>query len=118
MQFRMHLSLMFSALSIAGALAAAATNVQTSLTLLFQNNLNYTDDANHVGFILLILHTRRSCRKVRSLGESLVSSSEINSHLADFNASFSYLVFATYTHRVQQYIISDGVVTYNEAEQR
>jgi len=53
--------------------------------------------------------------KCAALGESLVSSSEINSHLADFNASFSYLVFATYTHRVQQYIISDGVVTYNEA---
>jgi len=113
----MHLSLLFSALSITGALAAAATNARSSLTLLFQNNLNYTDDANHIGFILLDPFTHdEAAGQCAALGESLVSSSEINAHRADFNASFSYLVFATYTNRVQQYIISDGVVTYNEAE--
>lgn len=117
MPFKMHLSILLSALSIAGAVAATATNSQTSLTLLYQNNLNYTDDTNHVGFILLDPFTNaEAAGQCTALGESLVSSSEINAHLADFNASFSYLVFATYTHRVQQYIISDGVVTYNEAE--
>lgn len=29
--------------------SAVATNSATSLTLLYQNNLNSTDDANHVG---------------------------------------------------------------------
>jgi hypothetical protein len=117
MLFRMHLSLLVSALSITGALVAAATNAQTSLTLLFQNNLNYTDDANHVGFILLDPFSQtEAAEQCATLGESLVSSSEIKAHLADFNSSFSYLVFATNTHRVQQYIISGGVVTYNEAE--
>jgi hypothetical protein len=112
----MYFSLLFSALSIAVSLAAAATNSQTSLTLLFQNNLNYTDDANHIGFILLDPFTQaEASAQCAALGESLVSSSEINAHLVDFNASFSYLVFATYTHRVQQYIISDGVVSYDEA---
>jgi hypothetical protein len=110
----MYILLLISALSISSALAAAATNAQTSLTLLFQNNLNYTDDANHVGFILLDSFTQAG--QCAALGEALVSSSEINTHLADFNASFSYLVFATYTHRVQQYIISDGIVTFYEAE--
>jgi hypothetical protein len=113
----MHLSILLSALSVAGAVAAIATNSQTSLTLLYQNNLNYTDDTNHVGFILLDPFTNaEAAGQCTALGESLVSSSEINAHLADFNASFSYLVFATYTHRAQQYIISDDVVTYNEAE--
>ncbi|PMD42858.1 putative carboxylesterase [Hyaloscypha variabilis F] len=88
----------------------------TSLTLLFQNNLNYTDDVNHVGFILLDPFTNsEAAAQCAGFGESLVPSSEIKANLADFNASFSYLVYATYTHRVQQYIISDGIVTYDEA---
>ena len=116
MLFNMHISLLFSALSIAGPLVAAANNGQTSLTLLFQNNLNYTDDKNHVGFILLDPFTSsEAAGQCAGFGESLVTSSEINANLADFNASFSYLVFATYTHRDQQYIISDGIVTYDEA---
>ncbi len=115
----MHLSLLLPALSIFGALAAAVTNAQTSLTLLFQNNLNYTDDANHVGFILLDPFTQaEAAGECAAIGESLVSSSEIKAHLADFNSSFNYLVFATYTHRVQQYIISDGVVSYDEAAEQ
>jgi hypothetical protein len=112
----MHLSILFSALLIADAVVATATNSQTSLTLLYQNNLNHTDDTNHVGFILLGPFTNvEAAGHCTALGESLVSSSEINAHLTDFNASFSYLAFATYTHPVQQYIIFDGIVTYNEA---
>ena len=113
----MYIPLLLSALLISGALTAAASNAQTSLTILFQNNLNYTDDVNHVGFILLDSFTQaEAARQCAAIGESIVSSLEINTHLADFNASFSYLVFAAYTHRVQQYIISEGIVTYNEAE--
>lgn len=109
-------ALLLPALSISGALAAAVSNAQTLLTLMFQNNLNYTDGANHVGFILLDSSNHaEAARQCAALGESLVSSSEIKAHMADFSASFSYLVYATYTHRVQQYIISDGVVTYDEA---
>ena len=75
MPFKMHLSILLSARSIAGAVAATATNSQTSLTLLYQNNLNYTDDTNHVGFILLGPFTNaQAAGQCTALGESLVSS--------------------------------------------
>jgi hypothetical protein len=91
----MRLSLLASALSLSGALAAAVSNSQTSLALLFQNNLNYTDDANHAGLILTDTFTQaQGAEECEALGESLVSSSEIQAHLSDFNASFSYLVHA------------------------
>ena len=117
MRFNMHLSFLFCLISVFGGLVAAANNAQTSLTLLFQNNLNATDDANHVGFLLLDPYTNsEAAGGCAAFGESLLSSSAIKAHLADFNSSFNYLVYATYTHRVQQYIIADGIVTYNEAE--
>jgi hypothetical protein len=113
----MHLYLLAWALSVSGALAAAVSNAQTSLTLLFQNNLNGTDDANHIGFILLDPFSEDEARRAcAAIGESLVPGSQIKEHISDFVNSFSYNVFAGRTHRVQQFRISNGAVTFTESD--
>jgi hypothetical protein len=105
------------ALWLSASLATAAvSNAQTSLTLLYQNNLNGTDDENHIGFILLDPATKEEASGLcAAIGESLISSSEIKGHSADFVHSFTYLAYAGRALQVQQYSILDGVTTFTES---
>jgi carboxylesterase type B len=116
--FMMFFSFLPLALSLSGSLAAAAvSNTQTSLTLLYQNNLNGTDDENHIGFILLGPATKEEAPGLcTAIGESLISSSEIKGHSADFVDSFTYLAYAGRTLQVQQYSILEGVATFTESD--
>ncbi|KAF2236681.1 hypothetical protein EV356DRAFT_498242 [Viridothelium virens] len=71
------------------------TNAGTSLTLLYQNNLNASDDVNHVGAILLDSMTlTNGAAACASIGESLLPRSTIQSHSADFESSLSYLAYS------------------------
>ncbi|KAL1966332.1 hypothetical protein VTN77DRAFT_4685 [Rasamsonia byssochlamydoides] len=91
------------------------SNSKTSLTLLFQNNLNGTDDDNHVGAILLDPMTRADAiTACQSIGESLISASTLQQHQEDFVHSLSYQAYAGRALPVQNYHISDGVVTVTE----
>ena len=95
--------------------AANVTNAGTSLTFLYQNNLNASDDVNHVGAILLDpMPTANGAAACASIGESLLPKSTIQSHSADFASSLSYLAYAGQAASEQLYYIADGVVLANE----
>ena len=52
----------------------AVSNADTSLTLLFQNNLNLTDDHNHVGTIVLDeMAPAAAAAACEALGEKLLA---------------------------------------------
>lgn len=107
------LVLLMAAVSVT---AVAVSNAQTSFTLLYQNNLNGTDDVNHIGFLLLDPFTREEANgECTAIGESLLPSSQIKSYTPDFVDSFLYLAYAGRALPVQQYLISDGVVTFTES---
>ncbi|KAI9690702.1 MAG: hypothetical protein M1820_009878 [Bogoriella megaspora] len=86
------------------------TNAGTSLTFLYQNNLNASDDANHVGAILLDPTSQAAgAAACSAIGESLLPKSTIISHLSDFQYSLSYVSYAKESSS-QRFYIADGVV--------
>ncbi|RDW87333.1 carboxylic ester hydrolase-7 [Coleophoma crateriformis] len=94
----------------------AASNSKTSLTLVYQNNLNASDDVNHVGFILLDpMDQRDAAGACAAIGESLVSRTSIQTHQADFVHSLSYLAYSGSVHPHQSYQIQNGTVTMAKA---
>jgi hypothetical protein len=113
----LHLALLALVLPSAIAQSPVVSNAKTSLTLLYQNNLNGTDDSNHVGFLLLDPSDKRDAAKAcEAIGESLVSRSQINSHTADFVSSLSYVAYAGRAQPANLYHISDGVVAVDAHE--
>jgi hypothetical protein len=100
--------------SLASGLSAAS-NEDTSLTLLYQNNLNATDDVNHIGFILLDEFDQKDASLAcEALNETLISSSAIKAHETDFLQSLSYVAYAGRAAPIQSYYISNGVVVVSE----
>ncbi len=96
--------------------AVKASNAGTSLTFIYQNNLNATDDVNHRGAILLDPITAAEGKAAcAALGETLLPASTINSHKADFVNSLAYLEFADLAKDGQQFYILNGVVTVTES---
>jgi len=93
------------------------TNAQTSLTLLYQNNLNFTDDVNHIGTIVLDPMTATNgAEACAAISESLLSQAAIQNHTSDFSHSLAYNAYR-YPDRFspnQAYIISNGVVSVDE----
>lgn len=113
----LHLVLLALVLPSAIAHVPAVSNSKTSLTLLYQNNLNGTDDQNHVGFLLLDPSNKRDAAKAcEDIGESLVSRSQIRAHTADFVGSLSYVAYAGRAQPAHLYHISDGVVAVDAHE--
>lgn len=116
----MELSLVISLLLICFTLASplerrsnssSLSNEKTSLTLLYQNNLNETDDANHVGAILLDpMSSGEAEQACAALGESLLSEATIEAHLDDFFKSLSYVEYSSNEWQ-GQYLIAGGVFT-------
>ncbi|KAL9624547.1 MAG: hypothetical protein Q9160_001211 [Pyrenula sp. 1 TL-2023] len=92
--------------------AGNVTNAQTSLTLLYQNNLNASDDVNHVGAILLSPESQaQSSSACNAIGESLLSQETLQAHESDFAEQLSYQTLAGYAESGQSYYISTGVVS-------
>lgn len=110
------LGLLFAALAAAapfnGHNATSLSNHQSSLTLLYQNNLNETDDVNHISTILLDpMSSSEAESACASLGESLLSASTIKDYAADISKSLAYVQYSSHSHEEAQYWIEDGVLT-------
>lgn len=87
------------------------TTASTSLQLIYQNNLNATDDANHVGALILDPMQRNDAAQAcASFGESLISQATLQAHASDFEHSLAYQTFARYAAPFQQYYTREGVV--------
>ena len=92
--------------------ATPASN--TSVTLIYQNNLNNTDDSNHVGALILDPMARSSAASAcAAFGESLLSKDTLSAHSVDFVESLNYQSFAGYEAPSQQYYIQQGIVSAN-----
>ena len=99
---------------IHGAIAAPS-NSKTSLTLLYQNNLNASDDANHIGFILLDPFTQKDASAACSaIGESLLSKTLIQKYKSDFVLSLSYTAYKKRVAPLQLFYIEGGVAAVAE----
>lgn len=73
----------------------SASNAQSSLTFVYQNNLNASDDINHVGAILLDPMTASSASAAcGALSETLLTQATIHNYSSDFVSALSYLAFA------------------------
>jgi carboxylesterase type B len=91
----------------------------TSLTLLYQNNLNFTDDANHVSAILLDpLPGSAAASACAAINEKLLPKSALQAHWQDFKLQLSYQAYAKRVSPVQSYYIQGGVVTVTENSDR
>jgi carboxylesterase type B len=93
--------------------ASVPSNAKTSLTLLYQNNLNLTDDANHIGAILLDPQSSFSAAEARcsALGESLLTKAALQAHADDFYRTFNYLAYSGREPSGQHYLIANGTVS-------
>ncbi|PPJ60441.1 hypothetical protein CBER1_07324 [Cercospora berteroae] len=87
----------------------------TSLRFLYQNNLNASDDKNHIGAILLDAGTREQAETVcGGLGEALISRQALQNYSSDFFYLLSYVESAGYAKAGQQYWTRDGVVAADQ----
>ncbi|KAG4026683.1 hypothetical protein MFRU_038g00870 [Monilinia fructicola] len=97
-------------------LVSALSNTDTSLSLLYQNNLNASDDINHVGFILLDPHSPKDASAAcKAVNESLLSNSTIQGYKSDLLLQLSYQAYQGRASSSQLYIIDDGVISYDSA---
>jgi hypothetical protein len=95
--------------------AYSLCNTATSITLLYQNNLNFTDDANHISFLLLDdFNQKDASAACGALNEKLLSKSTIQAHPSDISQSLAYLAFAQRAAPLQAYYIDGGIVIYSE----
>jgi hypothetical protein len=102
-------------LSISRSVATAVCNSATSLTLLYQNNLNGTDDANHVGFLLLDNFKQQDASTAcGALNETLLSKATIQAHQSDIIQSLAYVAHAGRAAPLQFYYINGGVISFSQ----
>ncbi|USW57824.1 Putative carboxylesterase, type B, carboxylesterase type B, active, alpha/Beta hydrolase [Septoria linicola] len=84
----------------------------TSLRLLYQNNLNASDDQNHGGAILLDPMTRGEGEAAcKSLDESLIHKETLQNYSSDYFYLLSHVEAAGWVGEDQQFWTQDGVVT-------
>ncbi|KAK3678835.1 hypothetical protein LTR78_001288 [Recurvomyces mirabilis] len=106
-----------AALPTLPARASSLSNTETSLTLLYQNNLNGSDDVNHISAILLddfsLDDAAAACNIVN---EQLLSRNAIQAHYDDFYNQLSYLAYSGRASQNQQYIINNGIVAFNQRQ--
>jgi hypothetical protein len=105
------LAVTFSTNAHAQVTNSSFSNDATSLTFIYQNNLNASDDVNHVGAILLdpLSHSVGSAQ-CTALGESLLPFSTVEKHREDFDHALSYLAFAGLVQPGQRYYIENAVL--------
>ncbi|KAL1588314.1 hypothetical protein WHR41_02803 [Cladosporium halotolerans] len=99
--------------------APAVSNSGTSMTLIYQNNLNTTDDVNHIGAIVLDpMMPEAGAKACAAIGETLLTQMSIESHSDDFLHSLAYLSFAGHQSHKQQYLIQNGALTVGEFDKK
>ncbi|KAL9081548.1 MAG: hypothetical protein Q9159_007267 [Coniocarpon cinnabarinum] len=80
------------------------------------NNLNASDDTNHVGAIILEPMPQTSAADACAvLGESLISQGALQTHADDFARSLAYQTYAGYAAPNQAYFIQDGIVALGQS---
>lgn len=111
------LTMTFAGLTQAAPFANSSfSNSDTSLTFVYQNNLNASDDSTHVGAILLDPATQNTgAAQCAALGESLLPILTLEAHTDDFEYSLAYLAYAGLVHAGQQYYVEDAVLSVNFA---
>lgn len=88
------------------------TNAKSSLTLIYQNNLNGSDDKNHVGAIILDAAPQADAAAAcATINEKLLSKATLQKYQDDFNDAISYQDYAKYSDAQQGYYIEGGVVS-------
>lgn len=91
------------------------SNLETSLTLLYQNNLNESDDVNHVGALLLDpMAAQAAATSCGKFGESLLSVKTIQNYSTDFLHALSYNAYAGRAASDQTYLVNGGLVSVTE----
>ncbi|KAK3715664.1 hypothetical protein LTR37_006889 [Vermiconidia calcicola] len=101
-------------LPLTHARTAKVSNTDTSLTSIYQNNLNASDDVNHQGAILLDPMRRSAgARACAALGETLLPQTTITTHASDFIYSLAYLQYEDLTEPNQQYHVQGGITYGN-----
>lgn len=113
-------SLALASLSLVGAALAdngpAVSNANTSLRFLYQNNLNFTDDANHIGSILLDpMSNGQAAQGCSGLNEGLLSISAIKSHEEDFISLLGYEAYAGRVDKDQCYLVANGTIQFTNS---
>ncbi|KAI4698555.1 hypothetical protein J4E81_005778 [Alternaria sp. BMP 2799] len=97
---------------VGSAPAVGVSNAKSSLTLIYQNNLNGSDDKNHIGAIILDpVPQANAAAACASLNEKLISKATLQKYQADFNDALSYQDYAKYTDAERGYYIDSGVVS-------
>ncbi|KAG9188990.1 hypothetical protein G6011_05858 [Alternaria panax] len=92
--------------------AIGVSNAKSSLTLIYQSNLNASDDRNHIGAIVLDpVPQANAAAACASLNEKLISKATLQKYQADFNHALSYQDYAKYTDSERGYYIENGVVS-------
>ena len=96
--------------------SSSVSNAGSSLTLLYQNNLNASDDVNHIGAILLdSMSSTQGAAACATLSETLLSQDALKAHQSDFVEALSYIAYAGRAATNQSYYISNGVVAVAES---
>ncbi|KAK5947410.1 hypothetical protein PMZ80_001560 [Knufia obscura] len=89
-----------------------AQNVPCSLTLLYQNNLNASDDSNHVGFLVTDPTSQdEASQACASLGQALLTGASAQNHSSDLSLSLNYEDFAGRIDANQQFWIDGAILT-------
>jgi carboxylesterase type B len=102
-------------LSVLPAAPVAVSNAQSSLTIVYQNNLNTSDDKYHVGALILDpVPQSDAAAACAGLNEKLLPKPTIQKHRSDFINALSYQGFAGYNSVHEGFFIDDGIVTLNK----
>jgi carboxylesterase type B len=97
---------------VGSAPTVGVSNAKSSLTLVYQNNLNGSDDKNHIGAIILDpVPQANAAAACASLNEKLITKATLQKYQADFNDALSYQDYAKYTDAERGYYIDSGVVS-------
>ncbi|KXT00094.1 hypothetical protein AC578_5780 [Pseudocercospora eumusae] len=84
------------------------SNSKSSLTFLYQNNLNASDDINHRGAILLDpLHVSQAAAACSMIGESLIGREQLQNYSHDY---YYLLAYSDRLNPPRRYLIQDGTV--------
>ncbi|KJX93105.1 carboxylesterase from carbohydrate esterase like protein [Zymoseptoria brevis] len=87
-------------------------NDQTSLTLLYQNNLNASDDVNHKSALLLDPTTPSgAAARCALFGETLLTKATLENYTADFVPIINYLLFSSSIPLNSPIIVADALLT-------
>ena len=87
----------------------SVSNAQSSLTYVFQNNLNASDDVNHVGAILLDpMSASAGIAACGALSETLLTQATVQNYSSDFSSALAYLSYSGRVSPNQAYHIAGG----------